>query len=241
MTSPSAAAIAVPPPMAVPLESLRRERAQAVQKLQHAVPAAALLYAGLTGLRQGVQGFAYALSWAEIVFSALLLRTLVLSARQAFAARPSESAAAEHAAHGGVDWSEIFAGAVLLVEAAERWHTHGHLPRPTVLVAFVTIGLGLMHARVARRARNRRMLALDADGLEVRWRFRRFAARWEEIARFEIGERAATLETRRGATRRLDFTDLRHAEAVRALLTEARARWSAAIAVAESGPAPASP
>jgi hypothetical protein len=70
---------------------------------------------------------------------------------------------------------------------------------------------------------------VDAGGVEVHGRFRRFSARWNELERFEVGERYATLVARTGASRRLDFTDLRHADTVRSTLVAARERWRAAI------------
>jgi hypothetical protein len=232
MTEPAAAAADAAAPTSVALQSLRRERAQTLLKVQHAVPAAALLFAGLQGLQRGVHGFELALAWAEIVFSALLLRTFALSVRKAFADRRRPAEQIEIGHHGAVDWSEILAGVVLLVEVAERWQSHGHLARPTLLLAAVTIGLGLLHGKVAERARRRRQLIVGADGVEVRGRFRRFSARWDEIERFEIGEREATLVARGGASRRLDFADLRHAESVRAVLRQAHDRWRAALAAA---------
>ena len=230
MSETSAPAAVTATPTMVALESLRRERAQAMLKVQHAVPAAALLFAGVQGSQRGVQGFELVLAWVEIVFSALLLRTLALSIRKALANRqhPAEPPATEHH-HGAVDWSEVLAGVVLLVEVVERWQSHGHIARPTILLAVVTIGLGLLHGRVAERARRRRQLIVGVDGVEIRGRFRRFSARWSELERFEIGEREATLVARGGACRRLDFTDLRHAETVRAALLAAQARWRAAL------------
>jgi hypothetical protein len=214
------------PDLSIPLVSIRRQRAQRVQKLQHAVPAVALLVAGAQGLLHGERGFALALAVFEIGVSALLLRSLVKELREAL--HP------HHAGHGshGVDWFDFFAAGVLTAEALEHWHIHHHLPRPTLLLAAVTLLLGLFHGRVAARAARRRHLRIDAAGIRIRGRFfRRFFASWTDLERIDLdapgdpgdpGGRWAHIVARDGRKRRIDLADLRNAQEVRDALLAAR-------------------
>lgn len=208
----------------VPLQSRRRERASLFQRLQHAIPATALLIAGVQGLQGGARGAALGLVVAEIVFGGLLLRAMVREVRAAMAGRTHGAAP-----HAGVDWTEVLAGCVLLVEAGERWHLHHHLPRPTLVTAAVTIALGIFHGRVAARAAGRRVLIVEPRGITVRRRWRRFVAPWEALAAIEVDAHEAVLRRRDGRAHRLDLDDLRNAPAVCAALAEARARWRATL------------
>jgi hypothetical protein len=211
------------PDLSIPLVSIRRQRAQRVQKVQHALPAVALLVAGAQGLLHGEHGFALALAVFEIGVSALLLRSLVKELREA--RHPHH---AGHDSHG-VDWFDVFAAGVLTAEALEHWHTHHHLPRPTLLLAAVTLVLGLFHGRIAARAARRRHLRIDAAGIRIRGRFfRRFFASWTDLERIDLddpgdpGNHWARIVARDGRKRRINLADLRNAQEVRDALLAAR-------------------
>lgn len=204
-------------PVELPLVSLRRERRRWVQKLTHVLPAVMLLGAGVSRLRAGEQGFGLALAVAELAVSALLLRTLAkeIAAAQKAHAHP----------HQGVDWFEIFAAGVLALEALEHWHTTGHLPRPTVLTALLTLGLGLFHRQFADFVGPRRALRIDHEGIRVRSRFRRqLFAPWSDVERIDLDESKARIVARGGRERSFDLTDLRNAAEVRQALFEAQGR-----------------
>ena len=122
---------------------------------------------------------------------------------------------------------DVWAAGVLFAEAAEKWRTRGHIWRPETLAALATLGVGLMHGRLAAAGERRRSLRVTSEELSIggRLRFsRRFTARWSEIAAIEIGEREATVRTHRGKTRRINLADLENAPAVRAALQEAERR-----------------
>lgn len=216
--------------VSIPLRSRRRERAQLVQKLQHAIPAVPLLLAGLRGIQQGERGFALGLAIGELVVSALLLRTLVKEI--ASLRRPHvETGHGGHGAHA-VDWFDILAAGVLTAEALERWHLHHHVARPTILLAVITLALGLFHGRIAAITSRRRALRMDADGIRVGGRFfrgvfYRFAASWPDIERIELDDKKARIVARDGRERRIDLTDLRNAGEVRAALLAAQERLAA--------------
>jgi hypothetical protein len=207
-------------PVVVPLRSRRRQRALALQKAQHAVPAAGLIAAGAGALGSGAEGLDLALALVEIVTSVLLIGTIVRGFRAARASRPNGS----HHAHGGVDWADIWAAAVLFAEAGERWHLTQHIARPTILTAIVTLGLGLFHGRLAARQGRRRSLRVDDAGVYVGGRpFGTFRARWPELADISFRGNVAELRTRAGKVRRLDLADLEGAAAVQAALGLAQA------------------
>lgn len=205
----------------LPLVSLRRERAQQIQKLQHAIPAVPLLIVGVQGLMAGDRGFALALALAELVVSLLLLFTLVKN----LIPKPRPA----HTSHShGVDWFDIFAAGILTVEALEHWHTHHHPPRPMLVTAAVTLGLGLFHGRIAAYNSRRRSLRINTEGIRLGGRFfRQHFVAWPNIERIDIGDRKAQIVAHNGRKLRINLGDLRNASEVRQALLAARARLAA--------------
>jgi len=204
----------------VPLRSRRRQRAAIAQKLQHLIPAAGLLFSGVQSLMAGVEGFERVLAFVGIITSALLMGAFGRHLR------PRRPQPAEHGTHG-VDWMDIWAAGVLFAEAAEKWRVRGHIWRPETLAAMATLGVGVLHGRLAEAAERRRSLRLTRDDLSIggRLRFsRRFTARWDEIASIDVTDREATVRTHRGARRRLNLADLENAPDVRAALHAAEQR-----------------
>lgn len=210
-------------PIVVPLVSRRLNRAQAMQKLNHAVPAMGLIVAGVQALKEGARGFDLALAIVEIGTSVVLVATIGRSIREA---RKGGKREPQHA--HGIDWVDIWAAAVLFAEAAERWHLRHHIARPLILTAFLTLGLGLFHGRMTAFRRRRRSLRISTEGLYVSGRpFSTFTAPWRDIAAIVIAGRSAEIRTRTGRVRRLDLADLENADDVRVALEEAQARLAA--------------
>jgi hypothetical protein len=204
----------------VPLRSRRRQRAAIGQKLQHLVPAAGLLFSGVQSLMAGVGGFERVLALVGIVTSVLLMGAF---GRHLHTRRQEPAGHARH----GVDWMDIWAAGVLFAEAAEKWRIRGHIWRPETLAATATLGVGLLHGRLAQAAERRQSLRLTRDDLSIggRLRFsRRFTARWDEIASIDVTDRDATVRTHRGKRRRLNLADLENAPDVRAALQAAERR-----------------
>ena len=119
---------------------------------------------------------------------------------------------------------------MLFAEAAEKWHLQHHIARPTILLGIVTLGLGLMHGRLASARERRRSLRLTDTQLVIKGRRieRRFSARWDEIASISVTEHEAQIRTHQGRLRRLNLSDLDNAGAVREVLEEAQRRLSRA-------------
>jgi hypothetical protein len=202
--------------ISVPLRSKRREKALALQKVQHAVPAFGLMLAGTQAIRGGEHGFALALAVFEILTSAVLLVSMIHALR---AARRPAMPPVAHGGHASVDWVEIFAGFVLVAEALERWHLKHHIARPTILTAILTFGLGLSHGRLAAFRARRRALRVDESGIYVGGKpFGAFRATWDELSSIVIEKRYARIQTRTGRGRRLDLDDLEGPEEVRGAL-----------------------
>ena len=214
-----------PPPVeatTVPLRSRRRERALVAQKIQHLIPASGLLLAGMQALRNGAHGGELALALVEIVTSAALV---VSFARHVRAARRPHATA--HVAHG-VDWFDIFAAGVLAAEALERWHLTRHIARPTILLAAITLGLGLFHGVIAARQARRRVLHVDSRGVRIGGKpFRTFFAAWPDIASITLTPATVAIRTHSGRSRRLHLDDLRDSARVHATLAAAHAHLEA--------------
>jgi hypothetical protein len=209
----------------VPLRSKRRERAQAVQKFQHAVPAAPLLFAGLQAMSGGAHGLELALAIFEILTSVLLLGTVAREIRGLRRSAPQSA----HAAHHGVDWVHIFAACVLVAEVLEHYHLTHHIRRPTLLTAVVTLALGLFHGRLQRLSERRLVLRVEDEGIHVGGKFfQTFRAAWADVASIHVGDRNASIKTRDGRERRLNLADLHGVEQVRAALADAQSRAAAA-------------
>src|SRR5471030_93699 len=204
----------------VPLNSRRQKRAAVVQKANHLIPAAGLLFSGVQSLADGVGGVELVLAVGGIITSALLLAAFV---KHLHTLRTHTTT---HAAHG-VDWMDIFAAGVLFAEGVEKYRIRGHLFRPEFLATAATLGIGLFHGRLAAAAARRRSLRITADHLYIggRLRFSRaLTARWDEISEITITDREAVICTRAGRRRRLNLADLENAPAVRDALYAAQQR-----------------
>jgi hypothetical protein len=208
----------------VPLRSKRQRRAQALQKLNHMIPAFGLLVAGQQALTRSGGGFGFYLGVFEIASAVALI---VLAAREIRGAvRHRAQAHATHHVHG-IDWVDVAAAFVLFGEAAEHWHTTHHVARPVLLTAIVTLAMGLSHGRIIGAVSRRRVLRVDETGVYVGGRFFNagwLQASWDELDGIEVGERWATVRTRAGRVRRIDLEDAEGEAHLRHALMHARGR-----------------
>lgn len=194
-----------------------------LQKVQHVVPAVALLVQGVDRIASEGHGWSVLLGAAEVGTSALVIGAFVLQIRAARQRSQGDGHAA--AAHHGVDWVDLFLGGMLGVEVWAHWHETGHIKRPTVFLATAMVVLGLIHGRIVGFAQGRRSLRIDDDGLRVSPRpFRHFTATWAELAAINLTPREARLVRRDGTTCVVELHDLRNAADVRAALEGARMR-----------------
>jgi hypothetical protein len=208
-------------PTTVILRSKRRRRAQAVQKLQHVIPALVLLGAGMHTLTSGAQGGELAIGFAEIVSGALFVTAALAGLRSA-----TRGARGHAAHHHGIDWVDVFAAVVIAVETVERYHRTGHVTRPNVLLVLTLLVLGVFHGRVLGWAEHRRAFRLSDEGLSIGGRpfRRRLQAPWSGIRSIDVRGRYATITLTNGRTKQIDLDDLEDAEPLRAALEVARER-----------------
>jgi hypothetical protein len=207
--------------IAVPLLSKRQRQAMTLQKLNHAIPAIGLLFAGLEAVREGHEGLGFYLGLFEIASSAALIVLFLRELRSAITAP-------EHH-HHGVDWADIAAAFVLAAEVLEHWHATHHIRRPVVLAAMTTLAFGIFHGRITAYAGARRALRVTETGLTVAGRplrARRIHATWAELTSIDVGERWAAITTRAGHVRRIDLSDVQQEARIRAALLEAQRRLS---------------
>lgn len=147
----------------------------------------------------------------------------------------------------GISWINLFACIVLLVDWWIAWRAGGKLLSPTLLSAVVAAGLTVAQPAVQRRQRERRMLRIDDDQVELRTgRFRRLNAPWRELRavtvdgrtlRFRMadGERAVSLAAVRN---RDDVVDaLRAAARARGIPVDAAGRAESAEFLGSAPPA----
>lgn len=208
--------------ISVPLRSRRRKRAQAAQKFQHLIPAFPLLLTGFETLRDHPRGVPLVLGVFEIATSVLLIGSMLREIRAL--RRATAGVAQAHHAHG-IAWFDVFAAGVLLAEALEHWHVTHHWRRPVLLSAAVALALGLFHGRIEAWAEGKRALKVSDEGISVGRRpFGVFRAKWAEVESIDVGDRFATIRTRRGGQRRIDLHDCADPAPVRAALSEAQSR-----------------
>jgi hypothetical protein len=204
----------------VPLVSRRAQRMQLFQKLQHAVPAPVLISDGLNRLTDHRALWSTALGVAEVGASAVVIVALVRAIRD-----QRRHSTHVHHAHG-IDWIEIFLGVMVLVEVLVHQQETGHIQRPNVLLGVTLIVLGLLHGWLMTRASRRRALRVTDDGITVGKKFfRRFSARWPEIAEIQVNATQAYVIARDGREHRFDLEDLTAPADIRQALLAAQMRW----------------
>jgi hypothetical protein len=211
------------PQLVVPVLSRRRDLAQLFQKMQHVVPAAPLLFQGVSRMGHQAHGWSLLLAAGEVGVSVLVLAAFL---RQVGAARRTRGADHGHAhASHGIDWVDVLIAAMLAVEVWAHWYQTGHIKRPTVLVAVVTFVVGLLHGRFAAGAARRQGLKIDDAGVAVGGRpFLKFTAAWDELAAVEIEPAKARLIRTDGKVRTFNFRDIRNAAEVREALEGVKLR-----------------
>ena len=214
------------PELVVPILSRRRDLAQLIQKLQHVLPAAALLFQGVSRLQREHHGWSLVLAAAEVGVSVLVVGAFLFRVRAARRAHDVDRAGA-HASHG-VDWVDLLIGAMLGVEVWAHWHETGHIKRPTVLMAAGIFAVGLLHGKIAARGSRRLALKIDDARIVVGGPpFRNFTATWDQLAAVEIEPGKARVVRKDGKVRTFDFGDLRNAADVRAALQGVQLRLPA--------------
>jgi hypothetical protein len=188
-----------PPAVTIILDEKRKRLGLLWQKLQHAIGGVPLLIAGVHRL-QAPGGGGDVLALAEIVVAGVLLVLLArdLRAEAAMQLRRGPPIASHAHVHGGPEWIDVVAGALLIIEAAHSAHEGGKplFERATFFLGVATAALGLLHGRIAQLSWKRREIRIDEHGVRVRTsRLRAFDAPWADIRDIRTSATAVTIET----------------------------------------------
>lgn len=149
------------------------KRKKFTRSFNHVLAGVLLLLLGIENLSQhGSEHLIFAL--LSILAGAAVFISFIREMRQPAHAKPH-----------GVNWVDIFAGAVILLEA---WHKYkpekGFQPATLLFLAgLVTCGLGIFHAKLAQLAR----LHCDANGFLARMSpFKKLQLAWQDIAAVQL-------------------------------------------------------
>lgn len=206
--------------ISVPIRYRRAERGQFVQKLQHAIPSVVVLGDGLRHLSHDPRGAALALGVLEVGAATAVIVSVIRGFRK-LVTPAAQGAPETH--HHGVDWIDIFIGAMLGVEAYAKYHATAHIPRPTIVLAVAMIAIGVLHGRIAAWGSRRRHLRVTTEHISMPKRpFSRVTLAWPQVASIDVDERHATVTATDGRTQRFDLGDMIHAAAVREALLHAQ-------------------
>jgi hypothetical protein len=192
-----------PPAITIVLDDKRRRLGLWWQKLQHAVGGVPLLLAGVHRL-QAPGGGGDLLALAEIAVAGVLLVLLArdLRSEAAIQLRREQPVASHAHAHGGPDWFDVVAGALLIIDAAQSVHPGGKplFEHAAFFLGVVTVTIGLLHGRIAQLSWKRREIRLDENGVRARTsRLRVFVAAWADVRDIRITGASIVIQTATGS------------------------------------------
>lgn len=183
--------------------------------LVHAGPGLVVLLAGLGALGEAHGPHAHGPAWMPWLMIAAGAGVLGSIAWELATHHPHR--------HSPVGWSEVFAGAMLIVEGVHVHHPHDPV-QPAYgyfLAGALAILIGLNHSRLA----GLRRLTLDERGFEARlgpWRA--LAARWDALAAVARDGDALVVTVRDGGVERLALDEAENRDEAFALLRAAATR-----------------
>jgi len=205
----------------IPIRYRRSFNVFFIQKLQHAIPSFVVFGDGVDHLTHGAHGVDFWLGVAEVGVSVLVMGSVLLGFRAL--RRHTATAHADSHHHHGVDWIDICLSAMLSVEAYAHFRATAHVPRPTILLAFAMLTIGVLHPVLARHGDRRRELRVGDDGISVPGgKFTRLTLRWPDVDTIDVGDRYATVTATDGRSKRIDLGDVLQPTAVRDALMQAR-------------------
>lgn len=199
--------------MIVYLDDKRRQFAQMVGKIQHAVAGFPLLAIGIDKLSKGEE---LPVAAAEVGIAIVVLGTFLVELRAAI--RHTKHGAAH--SHPKVGWFDLAAGALLIYEAFHGAHHKPGYLRPQFFTGVATIALGLMHTRLNAFASRKRYLKLDDTGIEYRMRFRGWSIPWGELASVDLSGRDAVFVRTDGERCTIEFGRFHNHDAIRRAIAD---------------------
>ena len=198
--------------MIVYIDDKRRQFAQIVTKIQHAVAGFPLLGIAIHNLSEGHE---IPIAVVEAVIAVLVLGTFFLELR----AMVRHSKHGTHA-HPKVGWFDLAAGVLLIYEAFHGAHHKPGYMRPQFMSGVVTIALGVLHARLSRFGASRRYFKIDDAGIEYRMNFRGWSIPWSELKSIDLGDKKVLFTRKNGEHHALNLGRLHNHAAVREAIAE---------------------
>lgn len=194
------------------LDDVRLERHELFDRLQLAVAAMALVMASVERLRQPAAKDLL-LAVLQLAVSLLVIGSVLAWVRT----RHAPSAAK-------IGWLDLLAGAMLLVEWADRYRGDGKVVTPVLCQAVVFLLLGAFQRRIANRRAHSRWVRIDDTGIRVRRSaIRRAALAWDEIAAVDREPEAIRITRWDGSVWRLPLRRYRNGDDAARLVVEAAA------------------
>jgi len=123
-----------------PAKLRARARVRLAQKAQHAVPGSVLLGHAGKAVMPARDGWHLVPGITELVVSAAVFIALIRAFRSLRA--QIKGGGVPHL-HLGIDWVDIFLGAMLFTEVWAKYIETGHIKRPSILLGVVMIFFGV--------------------------------------------------------------------------------------------------
>src|SRR5262249_8767481 len=124
-----------------------------IQKLQHAAPGLVLFREGLLAFSERAHGWHLALAVAELATASAVGIALLVEIRSL--AADLRAGRGPHL-HFGIDWPDIFLGAMLFTEVAAKSPASHRLWRPATMLGIVMMVLGVCGGRIAKAKAEKR-------------------------------------------------------------------------------------
>jgi hypothetical protein len=190
------------------------KRKKFARSFNHVLAGVLLLLLGIENLSQhGSEHLVFAL--LSIVAGAAVFIAFVREIRQPAHTKPH-----------GVNWVDVFAGVIILLEA---WHKYkpekGFQPATLLFVAGILIFcMGILHAKLAQLAR----LSCDANGFFARMSpFRKLQLLWQDIAAVQLESAAIRITTKNDREHKLSLRLVENKTAVTTFFDDNWRRYGA--------------
>lgn len=195
------------------LDDKRRELAQTIGKLQHAIAGIPLLMVGLGKLSKNED---LPIAAAEIALAAIVLATFIRELREVVHHRKH----GKPSSHPKIGWFDLAAGALLIYEAFHGAHHKPGYLRPQFFTGVTAIALGLLHARLSAVAAKKRYLKVDDEGIQYRMKFRGWSIAWDNLASIDLTGKDAVFVETDGERHTIEFGRFHNHQALRQAIAE---------------------
>jgi uncharacterized membrane protein YobD (UPF0266 family) len=169
--------------------------------LNHLLPGVILLLSGI-GVLMGDESEHIRLPWLNILVGLAALVIIIYEFRFSHSEK-----------HTIVNWVDIVAGFVLLLEGINHYHPN-KIFQPAlfyIIIAVATCGMGIFHARIARLWR----LEIDETGFFIRLSpFKKVKMKWADISSMKFGDSSINIVTTGNRRARIPLRQIDNKEEV---------------------------